>query len=266
MLAVLAGSGVLPAVLVQSQSERPYVCALDGFLPDGVTPDRVFRLETLGTVLNELKARGVTDVCFAGAIRRPAIDPAQIDAATLPLVPVIMNALGDGDDGALKAVIAVFEHAGFTVRGAHEIAPDLLPPAGVLTQTAPTEADERDADRATAIIAAMSGADIGQSSVVQAGQALALEGVFGTDWMLNSLQNRPDDGVGGVFFKAPKADQDRRADLPTIGVETVTGVARAGLRGLIIEVGGVMVLDREQVIAACDAQGLFLWVRAPEAT
>ncbi len=260
MLAVLAGTGSLPATLVAARADATLVCAIEGFAPEGLTPDLVFRLETLGTLIGTLKARGVTEVCFAGATRRPEIDPARIDAATLPLVPIIMQALETGDDGALGAMIAVFEAAGLTVLGAHQVAPDLLPPAGVVTRARPSDTDRADAVRAMAILDAMSGADLGQSCAVRAGQALAMEGVFGTDWMLASLGARPD-GRGGVFCKAPKTGQDRRADLPAIGVVTVAGVRDAGLTGLVIEAGGVMVLDRPVVVAACDAAGLFLWVR-----
>lgn len=198
---------------------------------------------------------------MAGAIRRPKIDPAAIDVATLPLVPVLQRALMAGDDGALRGVISVLEQAGFQVRAAHEIAPDLLPDAGVLTQCAPGPAAESDATRAQAIVAAMSAVDVGQACVVQAGQALALEGVYGTDWMLASLAERPSGTTGGLFYKAPKPDQDRRADLPTIGPDTVRAVAAAGLDGLVIEAGGVIVLDQIGLVAECDRLGLYLWVR-----
>lgn len=260
MLALIAGQGQMPAALVAALPERPYICALSDFLPDGLEVDQSFRLEHLGTLIRDLQARGITELCLLGAIRRPQIDPSQIDAATLPLVPVIQQALSAGDDGALRAVITVFENAGLTLRAAHELAPTLLPPQGCPTQRQPEPAHIQDATRANAILAAMDAADIGQSCAVLNGQALALEGIFGTDWMLSSLTARPDQG-GGVFFKAPKPGQDRRADLPVIGPTTPEGVAEAGLDGLIVEAGGVMVLNPEQVIAECDRLNLFLWIR-----
>ena len=110
----------------------------------------------------------------------------------------------------------------------------------------------------------MGAADVGQACAVLNGQALAIEGVFGTDWMLRSLANRPD-GEGGLLYKAPKPDQDRRADLPAIGPDTVRGAADAGLDGIVIEAGGVILLDRDAVVATCDRMGLFLWSRAPGA-
>lgn len=265
VLALIAGEGDLPPALVLSLAVPPVVCALNGFEPDGLTVDEPFRLETLGSLLNRLRMRGVTEICMAGAIRRPAIDPTAIDAATLSLVPILQQALMAGDDGALRGVIRVFEQSGFAVRAAHEIAPDLLPGVGVQTQSKPDAAAELDAERAQKIVTAMSAIDIGQACVVQAGQALAVESLFGTDWMLASLTRRPGGTKGGLFFKAPKPDQDRRADLPTIGPDTVQAVAAAGLGGLVIEADGVIVLDQPQVIAACDHLGLYLWVREAKA-
>lgn len=263
MLALIAGTGALPTQLATRLDDTPVVCALDGFAPDTLSVDVTFRLETLGSLINELKARDVTRICMAGAIARPAFDPSAIDAATMPLVPVMMQALGQGDDGALRAVIAIFETAGFTVEASHQIAPDLLAPAGCLTQAQPTEDERKDAERGAAIVAAMSAADVGQACVVLKGQALAVEGTFGTNWMLNSLIHRPDSGTDGILFKAPKPDQDLRVDLPTIGPETIVAAAAAGLTGVVIQAGGVIVLDQPRVLAECDSLDLFLWVRDP---
>ncbi|MEX0277307.1 MAG: LpxI family protein [Ruegeria sp.] len=260
MLALIAGTGALPDELVARLDTRPLVCALEGFLPDNLTPDIEFPLEQLGSFIAGIKARGVTEICMAGAIRRPPVDPTRIDAATMPLVPILQQAMMSGDDSALRAVIGIFEQAGFTVRAAHEIAPDILPPLGCLTQVTPSKDDLADADRAAGILRAMGAADIGQACVVQKGQALAVEGIFGTAWMLKSLTQRPDAG-GGVLFKGPKPDQDRRVDMPTIGPETVTETVAAGLSGIVVEKSGVIVLDCARVVEECDRLGLFLYVR-----
>ncbi|WP_171211520.1 LpxI family protein [Ruegeria sp. HKCCA5426] len=260
MLALIAGTGALPDEVVGHLETKPIICAMEGFTPDKLTADIVFPLEHLGSFIADLKGRGVTEICMAGAVKRPQINPSRIDAATMPLVPVIQQALMSGDDSALRAVIGILEESGLTVRAAHEIAPALLPQLGCLTNTQPSDGDLADADRAAGILRAMGTADIGQACAVSKGQALAIESIFGTDWMLQSLTQRPDAG-GGVLFKAPKPDQDRRADLPTIGPGTVSGAVAAGLTGIVIEKGGVIVLDQARVIEECDRLGLFLYVR-----
>ncbi len=262
MLALIAGRGALPDAVATAQETAPLICALESDPPSRLEVDHWFRIETLGSLIAALKEQGVERICMAGAIRRPQVDPSVIDAATLPLVPVLTEALLAGDDGALRAVIGIFETSGFEVVAAHEAAPELLPPAGIPTVAQPDAAQRADAVRGAEIVSAMATVDIGQACTVLKGQALAVETVFGTDWMLTSLAERPD-GEGGVLFKAPKPGQDRRADLPTIGAETVRAAAGAGLSGLVVEAGGVIVLDLPEVIAACDRMGLFLWLRDP---
>lgn len=262
MLALIAGRGKLPAVLVDCMKELPFIASLEGFAPDFLVPDRTFRLEHLGTLISELKALGVTEVCFVGAVSRPKIDPSQIDPETLPLVPRMMAAIQAGDDGALRTVLEIFEEAGLTIRAADDIAPALLPRPGVFTTRRIEDEHRADAKRAEDIITGLAPLDIGQSCIVHRGQALAIEGQFGTDWMLRSLVNRPD-GLGGLFYKASKPGQDRRIDLPVIGVDTVAGVAKAGLEGMVIETDGVLILDLAAVTRAADESGLFLWVRDP---
>ena len=261
MLAMIAGQGALPGIIANAAPDLALVASLDGFDPDTVSTAHRFRIEHLGSFLNDLTDKGITDVVFAGSLRRPPLDPAKVDASTMPLVPRMMTALQQGDDAALCLVLTFFEEAGFKVKAAHEIEPRLLPKSGILTTAKPTDQHKHDAARAAKSLTAIGASDIGQACVVKNGQVLCVEGSFGTDWMLDSLRNRPDE-QGGVFYKAPKPEQDRRIDLPAIGPETLENVAKAGLDGVVIEAGGVMVLDLDAALAKAEARGLFLWVRA----
>ena len=288
MLALIAGTGELPVALVARLPTRPLICAMAGFRP-AITPDITFRIEHLGSFLDELRARGVTAVCMAGAVQRPAIDPAAIDAATEPLVPRITAAIAKGDDGALREIIRIFEDAGLDVRAAHDIAPDLLPQAGVLSRAPVTFDHRRDAVLAEQTLAQMGQRDEGQSCIVRGGRVLAREGQDGTDAMIGRFvpdndplwaavdglgavlgaaaewlsgdDGEPTDTRGAIVFKGPKPDQDRRADLPVIGPQTAQGAVRAGFAGLVIEADGVMVLDLKSVTQILDDAGLFFWVR-----
>ncbi|SEN66070.1 hypothetical protein SAMN04488003_1259 [Loktanella fryxellensis] len=292
MLALIAGTGDLPAALVTALPDRPLICALEGFSPR-VTADVTFSIERLGGFLADLRARGITHICMAGAVRRPQVRLRRLDLATVPLVPVILRAMRSGDDGALRGFIAVLEAKGFTVVAAHEVAPDLLPPPGVPTRVQPGPGHTLDALMGQGQVALMGTADLGQACVVQDGRVLATEDDAGTDAMLARLTpvtpRKPMEGdplwwvidtiadqfapppppevdlSRAILFKAPKPAQDRRADLPVIGVGTAITAAAAGLAGLVIEAGGVMVLDRAGVIDVLDAQGMFLWVREGDA-
>lgn len=290
-LALIAGTGDLPAALVarlQAAGRSVLICEMAGFVAD-VPPDLprlAFRMETLGTFLATLRDMGVTEVCMAGAVRRPDIDASLIDAATVPLIERLTAAMGMGDDAMLRIFIAMIEDAGLRVIGADEIAPDLLQPPGVPTAGQPDSRHRADAEFATGVIATLGQADQGQACVVRDGQVRAREARGGTDAMLAALCAPPDPtpmegdpllwavdlaadlvadsavpGPGGLLFKAPKPGQDRRVDLPTIGPATALRAAEAGLDGIVIAAGGVMVLDAPQVVEILDANGMFLWVR-----
>lgn len=262
MRALIAGQGALPAAVRAAQDGPMLICALDHCPPDHVTADLTFRLETLGTLLRELKRRGVTTVCMCGAITRPRLSLARLDLATLPLLPRVYRALKRGDDGALRIAINIFESAGFKVEAAHEAAPDLLPKPGLWGRATLPEGAAGMAELGDTVSAEQGRADLGQACVLRGPQVLAREGQDGTDAMLAALADR---ARGGVLYKAPKPTQDRRADLPVIGPGTVHRAAEAGLRGLIIEAGGVMVLDQPRVAQRLEAEGLFLWIRPPAA-
>ncbi|MES2664877.1 MAG: UDP-2,3-diacylglucosamine diphosphatase LpxI [Pseudomonadota bacterium] len=260
-LALIAGRGGLPAALVAALPDRPLVASLEGFAPEGLTPDMTFRIERLVPFLRALEDAGVTRVAFAGAVQRPRLDPSLFDPQTAQMVPRLLAAMQAGDDATLREVLAIFEDAGFAILGVADIAPGLVPGAGVLCG-AVTPAQDRDATRAAAIVAALGAVDVGQGCVVAQGLCLAVEALPGTDAMLAQVAALGAGlGRGGLFYKAAKPGQDRRIDLPTLGPATVDAAADAGLAGIAWAAGEVICLDLPAMVARADEQGLFLWAR-----
>ena len=79
-----------------------------------------------------------------------------------------------GDDSVLTRVVRFFERKGLEVRGAHEIAPDLLAAAGDLASTGLSDEDRRDAEIGFAVRRRLGRLDAGQSVVVADGRVLAM--------------------------------------------------------------------------------------------
>lgn len=264
MIALICGTGDLPGILARrliGQGTPPVICALAGFAPD--VPEGLerldFRLETLGTLLAALHARGVRRLCMAGLVRRPQIDPAAIDAATAPLVAALQEAMPHGDDGTLRRLTRILEAQGFTIIGADDIAPDLLATEGIHTRAHPGAAVAAALPLARATLANMGRADTGQACVLRGEQVIAIEGPEGTDAMLAAVPP----GQGGFLFKGPKPGQERRVDLPAIGPETVSGLTGAGLDGVVAVADGTLVIGREELIRHLDDEGLFFWGLSP---
>ena len=261
MLALIAGGGGLPRRVAEAQATYPLICGYEGVALEGVRADVTFRLETLGTLLNTLRARGVSRVSFCGSVARPSFDPAALDADTMHLIPLFQKALAAGDDGALRSLVDVFEKAGFDVVAAQDITPSLTAEPGVMSLRHPDEQMSVDAGRAADVCRAMAPLDVGQCCVVGQSQVMGIETIGGTDHMLATLPERAR-GSNAILFKGPKPQQSRLVDMPTIGPETINAAHQAGLAGVIIVAGQVIVLDPDRCIALANELDLVLWSRS----
>ena len=274
-LGLIAGGGGLPLEIAQhcERSGRPlFVVRLKGFAGSDLEPyaGATVGIAEIGKCLKALRRAGCQTVCLAGNVTRPDFTSLAPDLQGLLLLPKAIAAARKGDDALLRLLVGVFEKAGFAVEGAHEVMDDLSLPVGLLGRHAP-DADARDdAARALVVARAIGALDVGQGAVASRGLVLAVEAQEGTDAMLarvaglpEHLKGRPGAGVG-VLAKAPKPIQETRVDLPTIGVATVQGVARAGLAGIVGEAGRMLVLERDAVIEMADALGVFILGVEPE--
>jgi DUF1009 family protein len=61
-----------------------------------------------------------------------------------------------------------------------------------------------------------------------------------------------------LLLKAAKLGQSLKVDLPVVGPRTMERAAAAGLAGVVVEAGRVLLLDFQATVAAADAADLFL--------
>jgi DUF1009 family protein len=262
-LGILAGGGELPRRLVaacRDQARPCFVVAFEG-QADPATTDGVphgwAALGAAGRVLELLRDAGVREIVLAGAIRRPSLLSLKPDVKGAQMLARIgLRALGD--DGLLRAVIAELEREGFRVIGAQDVLGSLPAPVGQLGRIVPNAQARADIARGVEVARALGAVDVGQAVVVQHGIVLGVEAVEGTDALLARAGALRREGPGGVLVKLAKPAQDQRVDLPTLGVITVEKAAAAGLVGIAVEAGVTLVLDRDRVVAAADAAGLFV--------
>ncbi len=263
-LGILAGGGPLPAQVARAgmaAGRRVFLIGLEGFAnPDLLAPfpHEMARLAAAGSILAALRREGVQDLVLVGPVRRPSMFDLRPDAEGVRLMGRVGRAAFGGDDGLLAAVVRVLGEEGFRVIGAHEVLTQAVGPRGLLTRTAPDAQAQSDIERGVAVAQALGRVDVGQGCVVQMGIVLAAEAIEGTDAMLARSKALARPGPGGVLVKLVKPGQDRRADLPTIGPGTVAACAAAGLRGIAFEAGGTLLTDRDAMVAAADAAGVFL--------
>ncbi|MGH6981169.1 MAG: LpxI family protein [Stellaceae bacterium] len=258
-LGIVAGAGDLPqriADAAKASGRDVFVLGLEGFAQPPL-PQAWIRLGAAAQGLEILRHQGVTELVLAGAVRRPSLSALRPDLRTAKFVAKVgLRALGD--DGLLRAIVKELEDEGFRVVGADSILGAALAPDGVLGKIGPDDIARGDIARGIIAARALGALDIGQAVVVQQGVVLGVEGVEGTDTLIARCAALAFDGPGGVLVKLAKPGQERRADLPTVGPNTIERAAAAGLRGIAVEAGATLILDRAQTIAAADARGMFI--------
>ena len=122
----------------------------------------------------------------------------------------------------------------------------------------------RDIEAAHAAAKAIGALDIGQAAIAIGGRTIALEGVEGTHGLLERTLELRGHGrlagkTRGVLVKCAKPGQELRADLPSIGPQTVEAAHAAGLAGIAVEAGRSLILEGPVVLARANALGLFVY-------
>lgn len=262
VVGILAGGGTLPAEIAAcavARGEGVHIIPIEGEADgsfDGFPHTRV-TWGQLGGVLRALRNNRCTELLIVGRVTRPDLRTIVPDLGFVMNLPRIYRIVrAGGDDSVLSRVIQLFEGNGVRVVGPIDVAPELLVGEGGLTEAALSSAALDDAARGFAVIAALARYDIGQSLVIANGRIEAIEGVEGTDAMLERVSaQRHAAGMNeetaphGVFVKSPKPGQELRVDLPAIGPETVTRVAAARLEAIVVEADRVLAAQRSALVA-----------------
>jgi DUF1009 family protein len=262
-LGVLAGGGMLPVAVAEAaraQGRDVFILAFEGQTDPAAVLGREHAWIRLGQAAEGfriLRAAGVAEVCMIGPMRRPSLGELRPDWRAAQALARI-GARAFGDDGLLSGVVRELEGEGFAVIGADEILSELRARAGSYGRRAPGDEDRADIARAVAVLRALGDCDVGQAVVVERGMVLGIEAVEGTDALVSRCAALRRERAGGVLVKMSKPRQERRVDLPTIGVATVAAVAAAGFAGIAVEAGRSLVVDSAGVAAAADRGGVFV--------
>lgn len=265
-IGILAGGGALPlevARCVALQGGAVHIVGIIGEADQSIEnyPHTWVKWGEVGGILKAFAGADCRSMVIIGAVHRPDLANVRLDLGAIRNLPLLLSLKVGGDDSILSTIVRFFERKGLTVLGAHEVAPDLVAPEGKLGRHAPAKEQVRDIARGTEVVHTLGRLDVGQGAVVTRGYVLAVEAAEGTDDMLGRAARLRQWGEGkrrGVLVKMSKPGQELRVDLPTIGPRTIELAAKAGLAGIAIEAGRVLIAERETTVAAADRAGLFL--------
>ena len=262
-LGMIAGGGMMPVEIIKYCNENGieiFVVGIEPFAKEEELKDapHIFaKIAEAGKIFKALKSNDVYEIVLAGGIKRPSFKEMIPDWEGMKLIGKLA-VKKMSDDSMFRAVMDEIESRGFKVVSIEEVVPEMMFQEGVYGKVKPSSEDKDDIERGITVAKAIGAVDVGQAVVVQEGMVLALEAVEGTDMMLSRASQLQKKGNKPIMVKVLKPGQDLRVDLPTIGKQTIEQLKKYGIGGIAVEAGGILIIEREEVIKMADEAGIFI--------
>src|SRR5574343_364180 len=229
-IAIICGGGLLPFEIANKHNDKKIVFILlkEAEIDLNLYTNKTFyqiRVGRVGKMLSILKKHKIRDIYIAGSLKKPSFSIGTLlpDLHGLWLLFCILKLKNKGDNNVLTCIIDFLAKKGISVLTQNVMKSSFS--CGKFTHH-----HKEDAILGIKILNAISDFDIGQGIVVQKKIVLGIEGIEGTDNLINRI--KPYCNQGGVFVKSKKQNQTSLADLPTIGLQTVTECINSGICGI----------------------------------
>ena len=259
-LALLAGEGEFPVLIARaarSQSIPVTVFGLKGLtspeLEQIATAMHWVQLGDLDEIVRMCQEGGIRHAVMAGRVKHSVIfQPGVFKPSHLVKLARLANKKADS---VLGLVTQEFEKGNIQILEQIHFLRACMPGPGLLTPGCPpSEEVARDAEFGLQLARKIAGMDIGQTIVVKSQSVVAVEAMEGTDETIERAGRIA--GEGCVVVKVAKPAQDKRFDVPVVGLTTIRKMAKARAAALAIPGGEVLVLNQAESLALAAESGI----------
>ena len=213
-----------------------------------------------GKIISLLKNNKCKKILFAGSIKKPNFLKLKLDLKGVYYIPKIIKSAKLGDAAILKQIINIFEKEKIKTISSNTFTPELSLSRGIYTKYKPNSKDKLDIDNAIKALNKSGNYSSSQAAVSIDNKVVTLEDKEGTKAMLKKIKKRSKI-VKGVLVKFPKKKQDKRLDLPTIGLNTLKQCKSAGLKGIVLKHKKNIFLDKAKAINYANKNKMFILVK-----
>jgi len=266
-IAIFAGRGQLPKILIDDCLEKKREFKL--FLLEKEDYEIDYSLHNPTTIgygevdrfLEILKSLKIQHIVFIGAVNKPNFSNLKVDKSGAILVAKIIANKILGDNAVLNTVIKFFEKAGFKILRIDQILDCVISDKITITHKIPNKLDFEAITLGAKAIKHFSKYDVGQAVVVSQKQIIAIEALEGTDNMIERCKNfKVDFYKDAILIKMKKHTQNTKADLPTIGVNTIQNCKDANISGIAIQANHTLILEKEKIIELANKLNIFITI------
>ncbi len=212
-----------------------------------------------GKILSILKQNNCKKVLFAGKVNKPNFSKLKLDLKGIFYISKIIKKSKIGDAAILKEIIDILKKEGIKTVSSIYLTPELSLSKGNYSRYKPDKNDKEDIKNAIKFLSKSKSYSHIQAAVGRSGSVI-LEKQKGTQDMLNKIKKQKNKS-NGVLVKFPQKKQDKRIDLPTIGLSTLKQCKNAGLKGIVLKHKSNIFLDKASVIKFANKNKMFVLVK-----
>jgi len=212
-----------------------------------------------GKIISIFKQNNCKKVLFAGRVKKPNFSNLKLDFKGIYYISRIIKKSKIGDVAILKEIINILKKEGIKTINSTFFTPELNLSKGNYTKHRPDMIDKKDIKNAVRSLNKSKPYSHIQGAVGR-NNSVILEKRKGTQSLLKNVK-KIKNIKNGVLVKFPKKKQDRRIDLPTVGLETLKQCKKAGLKGIVLKHKSNIFLDKERAIKFANKNQLFILVK-----
>lgn len=252
---LIAGDGTLPVKMAQYAKENGFEVICISLANDNLRqlkkycskvyschPGEVNRIEKI------LKDEEVKQATFLGKVHKRVL--LQLHKFDTRAIELLKEAQRLNDDEVMLMIVKEFEKLGITVLDQTIFIKNLMIPSGVLGKLKPTKEQMEDVNYGFWLAKEMGKIDVGQSVVIKDKMIMAVEAIEGTDMCIKRGSKLAKKNA--VVVKVSKPSQDKRFDIPAIGLKTLKTMKRYKAELIAVEANETIIVDQEKVIQFAD--------------
>mgnify|MGYP002772172284 FL=1 len=258
---LIAGDGILPVRMAQYAKENGFEVVCISLSRDNVRdlkkycskvyschPGEVNKIESI------LRDEQIKQLTFLGKVHKKVL--LQLHKFDKRAIDLIKDAVRLNDDQVMLMIVQELAKIGVEVLDQTIFIKNLMIPAGVLGKHKPTKEQMDDVNYGFWLAKEMGKIDVGQSVVIKDKMIMAVEAIEGTDSCIkrgSKLAKR-----GAVIVKVAKPKQDKRFDIPAIGMKTLRTMRCKRASLIAVEANETIIVDQEKVIKYADEHNIVI--------
>ena len=258
---LIAGDGTLPVNMAQYAKENGFDVVCISLAKDNVSklkkycskvyschPGEINKIEKI------IKNEEIKQVTFLGKVhKRVLLKVHKFDSRAIEILKKMKRL---NDDEVMLMIVDEFEKNGVQVLDQTIFIKNLMIPAGVLGKHKPTKAQMEDVNYGFWLAKEMGKIDVGQSVVIKDKMAMAVEAIEGTDVCIKRGSKLAKKGA--VVVKVAKPKQDKRFDIPAIGLRTLKTMNKYNAAVIAVEANETIIVNQAEVVEYADEHDIVI--------